>query len=341
MVVDLTARTVDRDGAAVARLLSLKGAAADVLLLGQADSAKGDAKTNFAILRALADSSDLLSFAEIDSADLLRDTAHASQPDIIIDAIFGTGLTRPAEGLFAEAIEMINLLGKRIPVVAVDIPSGVASDEIELIGPAVTARLTVTFTAPKVANVLPPACETGGELVVGHIGSPDVLIDACGSQLSYVTAQDVARWLASSRRGPEANKGDAGKVLVIAGSRGKTGAACMVGEAALRGGAGLVTVATAESSQPVVAARGIVECMTEPLAETAQGAVAKEAAEHAMELAAARDVVAMGPGLGSSEESTRAFIRAMAVKRERPMVLDADALNALVPWGENVAGSQS
>src|SRR5205085_9206050 len=169
----------------------------------------------------------------------------------------------------------------------------------------------------------------------------DELIAACGSQLNLVEACDLAQWLAAARRSPQANKGDAGKVLVIAGSRGKTGAACMVGEAAMRSGAGLVTVATPESSQPVVAARGIVESMTEPLAETALGAISREAAERALELAAARDVVAMGPGLGSSEETTRAFVRALVVQRERPMVLDADALNALVPWAENVAGSRT
>jgi NAD(P)H-hydrate epimerase len=176
-------------------------------------------------------------------------------------------------------------------------------------------------------------------LIVGHIGSPNELIDACGSQLNLIESRDVAAWLAASRRSSQANKGDAGKVLVIAGSSGKTGAACMVGEAAMRAGAGLVTIATPESSQKVVAAHVISECMTEPLAETALGAVSREAAERAMELAAARDIVAMGPGLGSGEETTRAFVRSLVVKRERPMVLDADALNALVPWAENVAGS--
>jgi NAD(P)H-hydrate epimerase len=328
------------DGAAVARLLTIKGAAVDVLLLGRVDEARGDARTNFEIIRALVASSNQSRFIEIDGIEQLRSAATTNPPDIVIDAIFGTGLTRPAAGLFAEAIGLINSLRDRLPVVAVDVPSGVASDNTELIGPAVRAHLTVTFTAPKIASVLPPACDVSGELVVGHIGSPDELIDACGSQLNFVEEQDVARWLALSRRSPQANKGDAGKVLVIAGSRGKTGAACMVGEAAMRAGAGLVTIATPESSQPVVAAKIIAECMTEALAETALGAVSREATERAMELAAARDVLAMGPGLGSAEETTRAFVRSMVVQRERPMVLDADALNALVPWAENVAGSR-
>ena len=328
------------DGAAVARLLTIKGAAVDVLLLGRTDETRGDARANFEIIRALAASIPQTRFIEIENSDQLRGAA-AHPPDVVIDAIFGTGLARPAAGLFAEAIEQINALGRRAPVVAVDVPSGVASDDAELIGPAVRAHLTMTFTAPKAANVLPPACESSGQLVVGHIGSPAELIDACGSRLNFVQEQDVAAWLAASRRGPQANKGDAGKVLVIAGSTGKTGAACMVGEAAMRAGAGLVTIATPESSQKVVAAHVIPECMTEPLTESAHGAVSREAVERAMELATARDVLAMGPGLGSSEETTRAFVRAMVVQRERPMVLDADALNALVPWAENVAGSSA
>jgi len=305
------------------------------------DEARGDARSNFEVIRALAVSSAHARFVEIESLEQLRSAATRNRPDIVIDAIFGTGLARPAAGWFADTIELINSLGEGVPVVAVDVPSGVASDAAELIGPAVRAHLTVTFTAPKIANILPPACEASGELVVGHIGSPDELIAACGSQLNLVEEKDVDVWLQASRRSSQANKGDAGKVLVVAGSRGKTGAACMVGEAALRAGAGLVTIATPESSQPVVAARVIAECMTEPLAETTLGAVSREAAERAIELATARDVVAMGPGLGASEETTRAFVRSMVVQRERPMVLDADALNALVPWAENVAGSRA
>src|SRR5581483_5650675 len=170
------------DGAAVARLLVIKGANVDMLLLGRVDDTRGDARSNFKIVRALAASSKPLRLIEVESAEQLRDATAMHPPDIIIDAIFGTGLTRPAAGLFAEAIEQINVLGARAPVVAVDVPSGIASDTAELIGPAVRAQLTVTFTAPKVANVLSPACETSGKLVVGHIGSPEELIDACGSQ---------------------------------------------------------------------------------------------------------------------------------------------------------------
>jgi NAD(P)H-hydrate epimerase len=150
----------------------------------------------------------------------------------------------------------------------------------------------------------------------------------------------VERWLAASRRTSFANKGDVGKVLVVAGSRGKTGAACLVGEGAMRAGAGLVTIATSQSAQPIVAAQMILECMSESLAETPAGSISREAAETALEMAEQRDVLAMGPGLGSTEESTRAFIRSVVMKRARPTVLDADALNSLVPWAENLRGSE-
>lgn len=326
------------DGAAIARLLHVKGATVVALLLGRVDDARGDAQTNFAMARSLATPASSFRLVEIADAEQLRREA-AGTYDLLIDAIFGTGLTRPAAGLFADAIDFINELGHQLRVIAVDVPSGIASDSQELIGPAVRARLTVTFTAPKPANVLPPTCDYSGELIVGPIGSPDALINQCGSQLSLIERGDVAGWLAASQRSPHANKGDAGKALVIAGSRGKTGAACLTGEGALRAGAGLVTIATSESAQAVVAARAPTECMTEALAETPAGAVAHEAVHHALELAATRDVVAIGPGLGSAEESTRAFVRAIAMQRERPMVLDADALNSLVPWAENLRGS--
>ncbi|HEX8089814.1 MAG TPA: NAD(P)H-hydrate dehydratase [Blastocatellia bacterium] len=327
------------DGAAIARQLWVKGGLADVLLLGRIDETRGDARVNFEIIRSLSSSNPALRVVEIEGVDnLLRETALLS-PDLFIDAIFGTGLTRAAGGLFAEAIRYFNNLGRGSAVVAVDIPSGLASDSEHLIGPAVRARLTVSFTAPKVANVLPPARDYNGDLVIASIGSPGELIDASGSRLNLVTRETVKRGLDASRLDSFANKGDAGKVLVVAGSRGKTGAACLVGEGAMRAGAGLVTVATAQSAQPVIASRMIVECMSEALAETAAGSISREATARILELAGERDVIAIGPGLGSSEESTRSLVRSLVTGRARPAVLDADALNSLAPWPEEIRGS--
>ncbi|HVF90887.1 MAG TPA: NAD(P)H-hydrate dehydratase [Blastocatellia bacterium] len=328
------------DGAAVARQLNTRGALVDCLLLGRVEDARGDARANFEIARALAGSPGLhFRFVEIEESERLAKELSAKSHDCYVDAIFGTGLTRPASGIYEEAIGLLNERAGEAEVISIDIPSGLSSDSSAPIGAAVRARLTVTFTAPKIANILPPASDYNGALVVANIGSPGELIDSAGSRLSLVEPPAITRWLRDSRRRPDANKGDAGKVLIIAGSRGKTGAACLAGAGAMRAGAGLVTVAAPESAQPVLASRLLLECMSEPLAETSGGCVSREALERALELAFARDVVALGPGLGSSDESTRTFVRDLVARRERPMVIDADGLNALAPWGDGLRGS--
>ncbi|HYM00102.1 MAG TPA: NAD(P)H-hydrate epimerase, partial [Blastocatellia bacterium] len=337
------------DGAAVARLLHEVGARVHVVLLGRIGDSKGDARINFERARSLASNNPTtFVLAEASNADEFDIATGPKNYDLYFDALFGTGLARPAEGIYRHAIEFLN--GRRgkahsqgsrnLPaMVAVDIPSGLASDSAETIGPAVRADLTVTLTAPKLANVLPPACYYGGRLVVRNIGSPDDLIESRASHLNLIDEPMVTSFLRDSRRRPDANKGDAGKVLIIAGSAGKTGAACLAGEAAMRSGAGLVTVATAESSQPVVASRLLIECMTEPLAETPSGAISVDAVRAALELAKARDVFAIGPGIGSSDSSTRDFVHDMVSNRIRPLVLDADGLNALAPWPDSMKGS--
>lgn len=328
------------DGAAIARLLHDMGTSVDVLLLGSVEDTKGDACANFEVALDIANKSGTdFRFVEVKTREQFWAEASAHPHALFFDAVFGTGLTRPASGLYEEAIHLLNEHTNGWPVISVDIPSGVPSDSSELIGPAVKADLTVTFTAPKIGNILPPAADLCGELVVAQIGSPDELISASGARLNLVERSNVARWLASSRRSPHANKGDVGKVLIVAGSRGKTGAACLAGEAALRAGCGLVTIATPESCQPVVAARVIAECMTERLTETTSGSVSREAADQVLEMAGERDVLAIGPGLGSTDKSTRALMRAVAMKRSRPMVIDADGLNSLSPWARNLRGT--
>jgi hydroxyethylthiazole kinase-like uncharacterized protein yjeF len=328
------------DGAAIARLVHSKHATVRLLLLGRVADTSGDARINFERAAKLAVTHpDSFRLGELSTPeDLIRETS-TFIPDLCFDALLGTGLARPAAGLFEDAIALINELRAATVIVSVDIPSGVASDSAELIGPAVSAQLTVTFTAPKIGNVLPPASHQSGRLVVAHIGSPSVLLEGSGSRLTLVERDLVRSWLNSSRRRSDANKGDAGKVLIVAGSRGKTGAACLAGEASLRAGAGLVTIATAESCQPIVASAAIAECMTEPLPDTPSGSIASEAIERALELAAERDVVALGPGLGASSNSTRTFVNEMVEDRERAMVIDADGLNALAPWPDGLTGS--
>jgi NAD(P)H-hydrate epimerase len=326
------------DGAAIARQLHARNCPVKILLLGRVEDTGGDARINFEALQALTSGSEKIDLVEIDSPEQFDIEADLESVDLFFDAIFGTGLSRPAAGLFEHAI---NFLNRQKPVIAIDLPSGLNSDAFEFIGAAVRADLTVTFTAPKIANLLPPVCENNGELVVTSIGSPEALVEACGSHLTLVDRTMIDAWLASSRRTSQAHKGDAGKVLIIAGSRGKSGAACLAGAASMRSGAGLVTIATAQSAQQAVASQAIVECMTEALAETASGSVSLDALQNALALARERDVVALGPGLGSSEPSTVDFVRQLITRRERPMVIDADGLNALVGWLENLQGSKN
>src|SRR6185295_10809076 len=149
----------------------------------------------------------------------LWDDASGVEPDLYVDAIFGTGLSRPAEGIYAEAIDLLNARASA-RLVALDLPSGLDSDSAEPPGPHVRADLTVTFTAPKAACALPPAVFACGRVVTGAIGTPDDLVEAWGSRLSLVTPDQIAEWLAASRRAPDAHKGSVGAVLVVAGAAG-------------------------------------------------------------------------------------------------------------------------
>jgi len=334
------------DGAVIARLLWMRGAAeVDVFLFGKVDETKGEARTNFEILKRLVETKATsgmlpLKFTEVTNIDEAKALVHNN---IIVDAIFGTGLTRPAEGLYAKAIEIINyskdVNSDVVKVVAVDIPSGLSSDSGLPIGPHVKADLTISFTAPKIGNVISPASEANGDLIIVTIGSPDQLINETDANLQVVDQLWRAEWLRDSRRTSNAHKNSVGDVLLIAGSRGKTGAAALSSETVLRAGAGLVTVATSKSAQALLVTQTRAEVMTEALAETYDGAISQEALKPALHLAQNRTVIAVGPGLSSSDESTRAFVRELVQQRTTPMVIDADGLNALAPWPEELKGS--
>jgi NAD(P)H-hydrate epimerase len=333
------------DGAVIARLLWMKGAAeVEVFLLGKIEETKGEARTNFEIIKKLAEEEKArgnileLTFREVAGEDEELGAGY----DLVIDAIFGTGLARPAEGLSARAIDTINLirLAEEAKVISVDIPSGLPSDSPEPIGPYVEADLTVALTSPKIGNALPPACYANGDLVIGGIGTPPWLIDEeSGSKLDLIEEQYVSWWLRDSRRAPDAHKGSVGDVLIIAGSRGKTGAAALSSESALRAGTGLVTVATARSAQGLLISQARTEVMTEALDEIESGAISHTAVDRAMALSEKRTVVAIGPGLSSNDESTRRFVSEFAAKRRTPLVIDADGLNSLAPWPDDLKGS--
>lgn len=343
------------DGAALARTLTRVGVHCDVVLFGKLTDAAGDARTNIDTVSKLASfqagsSSNPapLTFVECDSVPSWEQIARPRRTyDLIIDALFGTGLTRPLEGVFLKVIEHLAMLraareraaGARPIIFSVDLPSGLNADSAEPIGPAVTADLTVTFTAAKPANVLTPAAEFCGELVTADIGSPASLIAATRPSLFVSEAEDARKWLVATRYTPESYKNTHGHVVLVAGSPGYVGAATLCGNAAMSSGAGLVTIATPASAQPSIAAKVMPEVITAALAETDRSSVSDSAIEPFLELSRKATVVAIGPGLTSDDERTRRFIREVIAHRTTPIVIDADGLNCLSPWPSDLRGS--
>src|SRR2546423_4482280 len=353
------------DGAATGRLLAMAGARVDVVRIGRIDDAIGVARINFDLARpcngaaAVRDAgarrmteSGLINLFECDSEkgwEQFLASILEARHDAIVDALFGTGLTRPVEGLHRQAIDYINRQRSTrdapppstCPIISVDIPSGLNSDSEQPIGATVQADLTVTMTAPKRANVVPPASHFNGRLIVAEIGSPRELLDEANSDLFLSEEGDARHWLIETRYTPESYKNTHGHALIIAGSRGFTGAAALCGNAALRAGAGLVTVATPASAQPLVATQVMPEVMTTAVAETDRGAVTDEAIDYAQRFAERADVVALGPGLSSEDERTRKFVRAAVERRRTAVVIDADGLNCLAPWPNELRGSDN
>jgi len=245
---------------------------------------------------------------------------------LVIDAILGTGLSGPAKG---ESLDAIRLINGRFPLaakVAVDIPSGLPSDETKPTGEFVRAAYTVTFTAAKRSQCLSPIYEHVGKLTVVAIGSPDEFVKTNpNGKLNLTTEADLRHLFAP--RPANSNKGMYGHVLVVGGSFGKSGAPAMAGLGSYRTGAGLVTVAVPKSALSTVAAVR-PELMTEPLEETESGRVRFAEATHLLDLLKKMTVLAIGPGLGTEDETVR-LVKLLYEQTEAPAVFDADALNAL------------
>ena len=331
------------DGAALAQLLSAAGAETQVILFGKVDDITGDARTNFDRVQGLSNDRDnRLAFIECRTSEEWKTLSGTSSSYIVIvDALFGTGLSRPLTGIFAEVVEDllgIDDFGKAPFILSVDIPSGLNSDSSLFIGPTVKADVTVTFTTPKVANVLPPASYVNGKLAIAEIGSPTDLVERMASDLFITEQADAQRWLVDTRYAPDSFKNTHGHVLLVAGSRGYTGAAVLCGNAAMRAGAGLTTIATPNSVQATIAASVMPEVITTALAETDRGAVSDTAIDYLLQLSSKATVVAIGPGLSNSDERTRSFVYAVVAQRRTPVVIDADALNCLAPWPESLGG---
>ena len=309
------------DGFVVARrLLDLHP---EVCLFSPRSAVEGDARLH---MTAYERSGGQVHEAPDEEAWRARREALLGGAEVVVDALLGTGLRNAPSGILARVIADVEAYCRRsaTPVVAVDVPSGLSSDGGQTPWESLTAVLTVTFAAPKRCHVLAPACDRVGELLVADIGIRPDVIAGTGAVLSLLEASDAAA--AFPRRDPGAHKGSFGHVLVVGGSVGKAGAAVLAATGALRTGAGLVTVATPWPALAMVAA-GRAEVMTEPLPVSASGDLEAAAVDRALELCRPRHAVVVGPGLGDTP-ATRAFVRRFVRECPRPLVLDADGLNA-------------
>lgn len=298
------------DGLVAARQLRLRGVPVRVVATVDPAAWRDETAANWRRLAALGVA---LSAAE----------ARPEPGDVIVDALFGTGLARPVEGAAALAIRRMREARPACRVLAVDLPSGLDADTGQPLGDAVAADLTVTVGLPKLGLALEPGRSLAGRVVVARIGIAD---EAPGVALRAELWTRAAAARRLPQRPRDGHKGRFGHVLVVAGSQGKTGAAALAGLGAARAGAGLVTLACPASTLAVLAAARS-ELMTAPVPEAAGGCFGSEAEKPVLELAAARDVVALGPGVGRAPE-TRAFVRGVARALACPLVLDADGLVA-------------
>jgi hydroxyethylthiazole kinase-like uncharacterized protein yjeF len=313
------------DGFVVARWLHAAGRPVEVCLLAAADELSGDAAANCALAAGMG----VTIHERVDPALLAHRLAQAA---LIVDAVLGTGISGEVTGSARAAVEAIN--AAPAPVVAVDIPSGVDADSGAVLGDAVSARLTVTFGLAKVGLHLYPGRGRCGEIRVAPIGIPPALADAEHINTNLTTEADAAAMLPA--RAAAMHKGDAGRLLIVAGSVGMTGAAAMAGLGAMRAGAGLVYLAVPESLNDILEAR-CTEVLTLPMPETDARSLATGAAEPLLEFAQGVDAVLMGPGLSQHPE-TAELVRRLAAELHVPLALDADGLNAFAGRSGELAG---
>ncbi len=306
------------DGFVVARVLAQRGIAAKVFILAPPERLTGDARLYFDVLRKMEVPVESLAETGV-TARVRRQWREAS---CIVDALFGTGLARPVSGLYRNAIEAIGSSGR--PVLAVDIPSGIDADTGRILGVAVKAQCTATFGFPKRGLFIHPGADHAGRIECVDIGIPAGLARELTPTEETIEAESFRGRLA---RRPDSHKGNYGHLFVLAGSAGKTGAACLAALGALRCGVGLVTVGIPASLNEILEVK-LTEAMSLPLPDTAKGTLSDEALDEILRFARGKTCVAVGPGLGTEPEVER-VIREVWTRVEAPMVWDADGLNLL------------
>lgn len=321
------------DGLVVLRTLACLGCEARAFVLAPFESLSAETLDNLQAALKLG-----LAVESAPTPEAWRDVLpQVASADVVVDAIFGIGLSEGARGIYQQAIEDLNALDAFR--VAIDVPSGLSSDTGAIPGVAFEADLTIALAAPKVCHFFPPASELCGEVEVVEIGIPPQFLVTANPSLETIEPAAVAESIPRRRR--LSHKGSYGHLLILAGSVGKTGAALMAAEAALRTGVGLVTIATPKSAITMMAPR-LPEAMWEPLEETESGAASSRALPRLRELLRKREAFAIGPGLGIDEETVR-LVQEIVSASKIPTVVDADGLNALsrkkeaIPKGRNLA----
>ena len=307
------------DGLVVARLLKKKRIPCEVALLARAEELSIDATHN---LRAYLKLKGKVTKISAQRLDLL--SARMSKNAVIVDAILGTGIKSEVRGLFADAITLINAAG--LPVVAVDIPSGLDTDKGGPLGVAIQAEMTAALGFPKLGEVIYPGVRYTGQLVVADIGLDERAVAQVVPQAELLERETV-RWLVP-RRDSDTHKGSYGHLLIVAGSRGKTGAAILASRAAMRSGAGLATLAAPRALNSIFAS-ALVEVMTEPLRDNVAEEIEALSDDEWRRLLKRKDALLFGPGIGVSP-ATQNMLRWLLRNLAMPWVIDADGLNNLV-----------
>lgn len=313
------------DGFVTARMLHVAGFDISCWLIGSSEELRGDAAHEFqaavqAGLRVAQTTNEDLS----DLRSSIRGRAGGKGPKVVVDALLGTGTRGAVEGQLARAVELLNELSSAgARVISVDIPSGMEADTGKTLGPCVRADETVTMGLPKIGLLAAPGL--AGRVHVVDIGVPAEIIQEAQAAAELIEPAQVRRCFPRRRR--DAHKGDFGRVLVVAGSVGMTGAAALCSEAALRIGAGLVYLAVPMSLNDIMEVK-LTEVITRPVAETPQRTFGMQALPQIEAFARGCDAVALGPGIGQGEELAE-FVAELVQKLDRPLVVDADGLNNL------------
>ncbi len=311
------------DGFVCARYLSEMNYQVLIILFSEKKKYKGEAKRNLILAQKLG-----LPIKRISDLKTLKEIFETFRPKLVVDALFGTGLKRSISGVFAEAIEYINTLShkKQIKVIAIDLPSGISADTGEVLGVAVKANLTVTFECFKHGLLNYPGKEYAGKIIVSPIGYAWTYLERANllPKSRYLTLEYIAK-IYRPRRGYY-HKGKSGHLLILAGSKGKSGAGYLTALGALRAGAGLVTLACPESLQPVLASM-LPEALTLALPEV-KGEPSPKALDIILDNLANKKALVIGPGFGLSEEAFE-LLKFLLREINLPVVLDADALTLI------------